>query len=135
MQSWMSKAVVAALLLTGFVTVSRAVEVPTEEWERMKSQITELQARGSSIPVEPSAVDTALDSKYGPCANVTTRTGKLTIGGLLQVWYVNYDKDTRGLFDDPAVSGVRDTNEGHDNNTFAIRRAQLRFSADINEQF
>ena len=101
----------------------------------MKSQMAELQARGSSIPVEPSAVDTALDSKYGPGAAVTTKTGKLTIGGLLQVWYVNYNEDTRGFFDDPGVSGVRDSNAGGDNNTFFIRRAQLSFAADINEQF
>jgi len=134
MQSWMSKTVVAALLLTGFVTVSRAVEVPTEEWERMKSQISELQARGSSVPAEASAVDTALDSKYGPNSAVTTKTGKLTIGGLLQVWYVNYDKGSRGLFDDPAGSGIRDSSAADNINSFAIRRAQISFTADINEQ-
>ena len=84
MRKWI-KGYLAAVLALGMLSSAMAVEVPTAEWERMKQQIAELQAAGASTPNTSSMVDTAMDSKYGPNAAVTTKTGHLQIGGLVQV--------------------------------------------------
>ncbi|MEI6232070.1 MAG: porin [Planctomycetota bacterium] len=80
-----------------------------------------------------SNVDTMMDSKYGPDAAATTRIGKLEIGGLVQVWYTYIQNDSRGLFDSPNNTGVFDTNAASDNDSFRIRRAEIRMKMDIHE--
>jgi hypothetical protein len=98
----------------------------------MKQEIADLK-KGNVAPVTVKAVDTALDSKYGPGANVSTKIGKLQIGGLIQVWYYAIQNDSHGFFHDPANSGVIDNNLTQDINSFRIRRTELKFTVDINE--
>jgi len=92
-------------------------------------------AAGAPAAAAPSsAVHRALTTgALGPNAVVTTKAGKLTIGGLLQVWYVSYANDTQGVFGNPTIGGDVDNNEALDNDTFGIRRAQLCFTMDIHE--
>ena len=122
----------AAILALGCLTSVMAVEVPTAEWERMKQQIAELQASGASTPNTSSMVDTAMDCKYGPNATVTTKVGKLQIGGLVQAWYYSIQQDRKGFFNDPGINTIVDSN-GASQNGFRVRRAQLTFKEEINE--
>jgi hypothetical protein len=71
------------------------------------------------------------DSVRGPA---TTKNGKLRIGGLVQVWAYAIQNDNLGLLDaDQAVpgTGTAARNEEADNDSFRIRRAELRFDLDI----
>jgi len=132
MQKW-AKLYIAAFIFLGSVATAMAVEVPQAEWERMKQRMAELESRGASMPSTSSVVDVAMDSKFGPGANVTTRTGRLTISGLVQVWYYAISQQERGFFDDPVVNGIPDDGRTQSNNGFRIRRTELKFTADINE--
>src|SRR4051812_38494685 len=73
----------ATLLLTVMVGTTYAIEIPTSEWESMKLKIAALEAKGEGIPATTSMVDKALDTKqdnkYGPGANVTSKSGKLQL--------------------------------------------------------
>ncbi|MBI3828517.1 MAG: hypothetical protein HY291_03315 [Planctomycetes bacterium] len=113
-----------------------------EELEQMKRE-----KAASKAPI--AAAQANIENKYGPNSNVTTKQGKLTIGGLVQVWYYSIQNDNIGFFGDRsgnptstnAIIGIGafpapvfgDTNEFADNDSFAIRRAQLRFTMDIHE--
>jgi hypothetical protein len=104
------------------------------EIEQLKKDIEQLRQQLSTSTAMPkSPVDKALESKYGPNATVTTRTGKLTIGGLVQVWYYSIANDNKGMFDDPVNTGIPDTNEASDNDSFRIRRSEIKFTMDIHE--
>jgi hypothetical protein len=131
MQKW-NKFCLAAILALGCLASVMAVEVPTAEWERMKQQIAELQSSGASTPNTSSMVDTAMDCKYGPNAPVTTKVGKLQIGGLVQVWYYSIQQDRKGFFNDPGINAIADSNAAN-HNGFRIRRAELWFKEEINE--
>src|SRR5262249_8750286 len=63
----------------------------------------------------------------------TTKAGKLTVSGLLQCWYYHIQDDSFGLFGDltPGVTGGGDTNQTRDNDSFRIRRAEFKFSFDL----
>jgi hypothetical protein len=113
----------------------RAADATQAEIDKLKKDVEDLRRKlsGSSATVTRTSVDKALDSKYGPNSTVTTRNGRLTISGLVQVWYQSVQNDNRGHFDDAAVNGVFDTNEHADNDTFRIRRTELKFTMDIHE--
>jgi hypothetical protein len=112
----------------------RAADASNAEIESLRKEIESLRKSiKSSDGVGRSNVDKAMDSKYGPNAGVTTKAGKLTIGGLVQVWYYQIENDTNGLFADQAVNGIVDTNEGSDNDSFRVRRTELKFTMDIHE--
>lgn len=141
MQNWM-KAALVALLCLGYVAGAADVVVPASEWEaikaklgemdRLKQQVNDMQAKGAE-PATTSMVDTAMDSKYGPNANVTTKTGKLTVGLLTQIWYYNIQRDNRGFFSDTNGNGIQDNNLANDINSFRIRRTELKFTMDFSE--
>ena len=85
-----------------------------------------------------SGVTDGLRDRYGPNAPVTTKNGKLQIGGLVQVWYQSIQNDNSGIVRPAAANGLAGTNgeesnETSDNDTFRIRRTELRFSLDIHE--
>ena len=61
------------------------------------------------------------------------RAPELTIGGLLQIWYYAPQTDPHALFDDHTVNDVDDSNAGSENNSFRVRRCQLQFKMNINE--
>jgi len=106
-----------------------------KELESLKREIEDLRKeRTAARPVGTGVVDKMVDNKYGPDAVVKTKQGKLTIGGLLQVWYYNIENDNLGFYGDldhHAPTG--DTNEGYDNDSYAIRRARVNFTMDIHE--
>ncbi len=114
-----------------------AASVETELNE-LKNEVAKLREqvnanRAAANASVASSVDTLMDSKYGPDAAVTTRIGKLEIGGLVQVWYTYIQNDSRGLFDSPGGTTLVDTNAASDNDSFRIRRAELSFKIDIHE--
>jgi len=128
-----------ALLVTlsGAVRASNANGASQADIDSLKKEVEDLRKQlnnSQRAPAHSSTVDKALDSKgYGPDATVHTRAGRLTIGGLLQVWYYAPQTDHRGLFDDQTINGVDDTNEAMQNNSFRIRRSELSFLMDIHE--
>jgi len=128
---------VAVILAALMLTVSTAVRAADEkaEIDALKKDIEELRRKlnSSSAPAAKSSVDRALDSKYGPNSAVTTKTGRLNISGLVQVWYYSIQNDNRGLFDDPTINTIPDTNEASDNDSFRVRRTELKFTMDIHE--
>ena len=127
-------ALLAAMMFVVPVAV-RAADATQAEIDKLKKDVEDLRRKlsGSSATVQRTSVDKALDSKYGPNASVSTRNGRLTISGLVQVWYQSVQNDNRGHFDDVNGTGVFDTNEHADNDTFRIRRTELKFTMDIHE--
>jgi hypothetical protein len=133
MLTWGRILLVLLLAVGGAV---RGFEVSQSEWDAMKKEIADLRSerKSASTPVRKDVVvDKALENKgYGPDAPVKTRTGKLVIGGVVQCWYYGFADDHRGLFDDPAINSVSDSN-AYANNGFRIRRQELTFKLDIHE--
>ena len=121
----------------------RAVEISEQEFERMKRDsadleqlkrdVADLRKKPQTPIVDSGACEKCLDEKFGPDLPVTTRQGKLTIGGMVQVWYYGFERDKRALFDNPNV-GIADSNTGKDLNTFRVRRAELNLAMDIHEK-
>jgi phosphate-selective porin len=138
--NWTVTVVVLGLAWSG---VARAAD----ETPDLKKQIEELRKRVMTLEQEKSArqpvgggvVDKVVDNKYGPNATVTTKQGKLTIGGLVQVWYRSIQNDNHNWVDQDrlapgAGAATRfGSNETSDNDTFQIRRARLVFDMDIHE--
>ena len=121
-----------ALYLVSSLAV-HGLEITQEKWEQLQKRVDDQQAQVAAQQVQASPVDTALDSKYGPNAPVTTKAGKLQIIGLTQIWYYNEGKDKRGFFDDPNVNGIADSNAGLNTNGFRIRRTDIKMIMDLNE--
>src|SRR5690349_17969467 len=112
-------AVMAAMILVA-VPAAKAADTQAE-LDKLKREIDDLRKKmNAPAPAMRSSVDKIVDGKYGPNSTVTTKSGKLQISGLVQVWYHQIQNDNRGLFDDAAGSGMVDTNEGQDNDTFQI---------------
>lgn len=127
----------AALLAALILVVPSAVfagDASQAEIEALKKDIEQLrrQLAGSSTAMPRSSVDRMVEGKYGPNTSVTTRSGKLTIGGLLQVWYYSIQNDHNGAFGN-VDTGILDTNEASDNDSFRIRRSEIKFTMDIHE--
>lgn len=127
----------ALFVVASFATRAFAGSAETELQE-LRGEVAKLRDqvnanRSLATATVASSVDTLMDSKYGPDAAATTRVGKLEIGGLVQVWYYYIQNDSRGLFDSPGNTGVHDTNAASDNDSFRIRRAEMRFKIDIHE--
>jgi phosphate-selective porin len=138
------RATVLLLVVSIIGSGVRAADLSTADWELLKKEIEDLRKDNADIKktnaelatkLAPTkgTVDQALDNKYGPGAPVTTKTGKLNISYLLQIWYYSPQKDNNALFQDPNVNGIADTNEAINNDTFRIRRSEMRFTFDINE--
>lgn len=132
--------VVLALASAGLKAGASGEEVTKAEYEQMKKELDDLKRQlESTTPIGPSSpvVDEALDNKYGPNARVSTRAGRLTIGGLLQVWFYSIQNDNRGWVDTDALNGGPGagwgSNEVNDNDSFRVRRSELRFNMDITE--
>ncbi len=129
---------VAALLAVAMLvscTAPRAADATQAELEKLKQDIESIRRQLNAPPAGlRSSVDKAVEGKYGPNNAVTTRAGKLTISGLVQVWYQGVQRDSKGLFSNAGPNGdVLDTNQTQDNSTFRIRRTELKFSVDIHE--
>lgn len=136
-----SRFYVAAVLVFAPVLVT-ASETLRPDFASLKKEVAELRQRlkqtnkvTEEVPID--SVDTALANKYGPNAAVTSRQGKLRIGGLVQVWFYSIQNDRVGWTDADQLAGGPGSRFGSvevsDNDSFRIRRAQLRFDMDIHE--
>jgi len=124
---------IVAIVSASFVyAADPAADLATmrKELEEMRKQI---QSSEPAAIKGGGAIDKAVAAKYGPSNLVTTKTGKLKISGLIQVWYYSVQNDQEGLFHDPNINGVQDTNDALDNDSFQIKRTDLIFDMDITE--
>lgn len=125
-----------ALLALGLPAMVRAADDDLrKELDKVKKELEEMKKEKATARAPIASAQAAVEGKYGPNTAVTTKQGKLTIGGLVQVWYYSIQDDNIGFFGDnsPTTALGGDTNEMKDNDSFAIRRAQLRFTMDIHE--
>jgi len=138
--SFLIAAVCISLCTETLYAASPAVEDLKAEVERLRKDI----AAREDIKLSPiTDTDQHLSGRYGPNAEVVTRGDgvKLEISGLLQVWYQHVDNDTVGVttagFGFPPNNAtpiiLPEGNEGNDNDTFRIRRSELRFSIDVHK--
>lgn len=115
-----------------------ALRKERSEQADLRRKVEELQKRQATIgggPLDLAGKAGAAAEKYGPNAPVTTKTGKLRVNGLVQVWYYTIQNDNLGFFGDltPGTPGGGDSNETKDNDSFRIRRAELKFTLDLND--
>ena len=133
-----SLALLLSLAFAVVQTPARSADSATPpDWDTIRKQIEQLTKDNQDLkdrlkPID-SKVENIVDSKYGPNANVTTKDGKLTITGIVQVWYYAMEHDHNALFQDASINDIRDTNEATDNDSFRIRRTELRFHIDLSE--
>ncbi|MBI3827978.1 MAG: hypothetical protein HY291_00580 [Planctomycetes bacterium] len=146
-------AVIAMLVVSTRVFAGSA-----DDYSNLKKEVEDLRKKLSTNGSTPKAVgpigraDAMVANKYGPNATVTTKTGKLTIGGLLQVWNYRIQNDNQGIFSllnkkyndiaqqqalgapiPPSRTGGWNTNEFNDNDGFRIRRAEIKLSIEIGD--
>jgi phosphate-selective porin len=104
----------------------------------LRREVEQLRQRiaDKATPVSRQ-IDARVADRFGPNASVSTRAGRLQIGGLLQVWAYSIQNDSNGVIDlgqvivGPGSTAVH--NEEADNDSFRIRRAEIRFALDIHE--
>jgi len=93
----------------------------------------EIQA---SQKVEPIVgVDSALANRSADGLHLAakTRTGKLKVSGLTQIWFQSVANDNDGIVRNPPAGDLSESNAGNDNDTFRIRRAEINFDFEITE--
>jgi hypothetical protein len=129
----------AVCLQVGWAVQAADTDV-RQEIEKLKQEVMQLRKdKAQAKPAVGGMVDKAVENKYGPNAPVTSKQGKLTVGGLVQAWFYSIQNDNlgffgnRGAFSDSLANPAGDTNEGKDNDSFAMRRVELRFTMDIHE--
>jgi hypothetical protein len=124
--NWAALAVLGLSLTTAFAgTASK------QDFADLKKEVEDLRQRlaARNVPAPSGAIaraDTLVENKYGPNAMVTTKDGKLTLGGLLQFWAYSIENDNKDY-----VADGQSTNELVDNDGYRVRRAELKFSLDI----
>ena len=106
------------------------IELMKKEIEDLRKNIGE-KSLHDATPISSDTSCKVLDNCSCGNAPVKTKSGKLTLGGLVQVWYYAPQHDSRALFDSP-VTGIVDSNEAV-SNTFRVRRAELTTVMDIHE--
>jgi hypothetical protein len=117
-------------VLCGVARAGTTVDDLRKEVEDLRKRINNKDSAASPI----GGIDKSIDSKYGPNAKVTTKAGKLEIGGLLQIWNYSIQDDHQDVFGDTGnAAGTGGTSEAIDNNGYRIRRAELRFTMSIHE--
>ena len=131
-------------MLSCSVVVAAETPAPASDTEDLKRMVDDLQKRikaaSSATPEATTVADvqsTVID-KFADGQEVTTHTGKLTVGGLMQVWYQHIQNDKVGI-DAPAPGNFFSSSFANepagrlDNDTFRIRRMELRFGMEITE--
>src|SRR5450755_4274084 len=132
----MSRLYVALLLVCA---VSAGVCRGSQQIDDLRADVEKLRVELSKKESEPQApisrVDALNNCHYGPNEVARTKNGKLTIGILTQVWYQHIDNSSRGLVVPAAGNALPQAEPGqlNDNDTFRIRRTEMRFNIDINE--
>ena len=89
-----------------------------------------LNQKEDSVPII-SRTECACDSRFGPKEKITTGSGKLTVGGLLQIWDMTIDDDHQDVFSDR--HGTGGNGDALDNSGTRIRRAEMLFTLDSTE--
>ena len=115
-----------------------------DDYQKLKKDVEELKQRLAKKDSQAKLngpigrADASIAGKYGPNTKTTTKDGKLTIGGLLQVWGYSIQNDNRNVYvliDNSRVAeffNIQLTdNEINDNDSVRIRRAEIKFSLDI----
>ena len=105
------------------------------DMDALKKELASLREKvGSITPVSVRTADALVENRYGPNATVTAKQGKLTLGGLWQVWLYSIQNDNLNWVDANALrGGAFGSNEATDNDGFRIRRVRLMFTMDITE--
>ena len=122
------------------------VDALKKEVERIREEI---KHQDDPALATTSKLDNVALDKYGPNDKVTTRAGALSISGLVQVWYQTIQNDSRGIIvpvnnGNNQLGGLRlpggnftgpvsEAGSVSDNDTFRIRRTELRFALDITD--
>lgn len=128
-----------ALLISGG---AYGADVSQDEYDALKKEIEALRQQvDAKQPVGASRVQELANNRFGPNEPGTSFQGKLTVGGLLQVWYYGIQNDNHSYYDvrglapyyPPGFLPPFGSNEVVDNDGFAIRRAEIRFTMDISE--
>jgi hypothetical protein len=115
---------VTLMLVCASLRAATTVDELRKEVEDLRKRVTQRETTAKPI----GKVDLAVSGKYGPGAEVITKTGRLEIGGLLQLWSFNgRQQHTHDVF------GKSGTGETIDNGNNAIRRTEIRFKLDIHE--
>ena len=126
----------AMTLLAGSTRAASQVDDLQNQVEDLRRQISK-RSDLSAAPI--GQADSLVESRFGPNAEVTTKSGKLTVGGLVQVWYQSVENDHQGITRSISNANVFgntafvDNNEVLDNDTYRIRRTELRFTMDVTE--
>ena len=135
---------VVGVLVLGAANGFAAEDEERAEYEKLLREVRQLRkevATQAPVAAGVPVVDQVVANKYGPNAPVSTRQGKLTIGGLVQIWAYSIQNDNKAWFDvdkwaeevnaiPPVLAG---SNEVADNDSYRVRRAELRFTMDIHE--
>jgi len=104
------------------------------EVEQLRKQVAQREAdQVKDVPI--GKVNNLMAAKYSPDAPVKTKDGQLRMAGLLQLWYQSVQKDSNGVIE-PAPGNTRNFTEPNsvlDQDTFRIRRAELRFMVLVHE--
>jgi hypothetical protein len=114
----------------------------TQDFSDLKKEVEDLRARLAQKGTAPQApgpigrADALVGNKYGPNAPVTTKDGKLTLGGLVQVWAYSIQNDHHNYVAwAPVPFGTGGfSNELNDNDGYRIRRAELKLALDITSE-
>ncbi|MBI3830562.1 MAG: hypothetical protein HY291_13660 [Planctomycetes bacterium] len=101
----------------------------------VKEELEAVKKEKAAAKAPIAAAAAKAENRYGPNAAITAKQGKVSIGGLVQVWYYSIQNDNVGFYGNvtPTAPGGGDSNEGRDNDSFSIRRAEINFTVDINE--
>jgi len=130
----------AALVFSLFHVSAVDVNELKKEVERIREEI---KHQDDPALAAVSKLDNNVLEKYGPNEAAKTRAGTLSVSGLVQVWYQHIQNDSRGIIVPtvnnalfPLVPGGApqpEPNARFDNDTFRVRRTEIRFSLDITE--
>ena len=120
-----------AFALMAGVHASQQMEDLKSEVDRLRAEMRDKQ--NAKTPI--AEAESACDCHFGPNEKVTTKDGKLTVGALVQVWSQNIQHDRRGLVVPTPGNMLPDAepNSLNDNSTYRIRRTELRFTLEIND--
>ena len=112
-----------------------SVEDLRQEVERLKKEVAVRSSPALPLPLPLPTIEQKYPDACEAATAVRSKT-RLSVGGLLQVWYQSVQNDSHGIVYHSAVSDFSgESNTANDNDTFRIRRAELRFDAEADEHF
>lgn len=126
-----TRVLMVAVMLVG---IGRAADTTVDD---LRKEVNDLRKQIAGKAEQRSApivrADDLVASKYGPGSPVVTKTGKLNIGGTLQLWYLHIQNDNHDWTNAALLGSDGGNNSAFDNDTFVTRRLVLNFGMDITE--